>query len=54
MLCILIGAIILSLNTQVGLNMHPNDEIGDTSSSLRGSTSSFDFEIEIVPISVYN
>ena len=54
MLWILIGAIILSLNIQVGLNMHPCDEIGDASSSLRGSTSSFDFEIEIMPISEYN
>ena len=26
---------------QVGLNMHPYDDIGDASSSLRGSTSSF-------------
>ena len=36
----LIGAIILSINIQVGLNMHLCDDIGDASSSLRGSTSS--------------
>ena len=41
MLCTLIGAIILSINIHVGLNMHPNDDIGDASSSLRGSTSSW-------------
>ena len=41
MLCTLIGAIILSINIHVGLNMHPYDDIGDASSSLRGSTSSF-------------
>ena len=41
MLCTLIGAIILSINIQVGLNMHLYDDIGDASSSLRGSTSSF-------------
>ena len=41
MLCTLIGAIILSINIQVGLNMHPYDDIGDALSSLRGSTSSF-------------
>ena len=40
MLCTLIGAIILSINIQVGLNMHQYDHIGDASSSLRGSTSS--------------
>ena len=40
MLCTLIGAIILSINIQVGLNMHLYDDIGDASSSLRGSTSS--------------
>ena len=40
MLCTLIGAIILSINIQVGLNMHLYD-IGDASSSLRGSTSSW-------------
>ena len=28
MLCTLIGAIILSINTQVGLNMHLYDDIG--------------------------
>ena len=39
-----IGAIIswfLSINVQVGLNMHLYDNIGDASSSLWGSTSSF-------------
>ena len=41
MLCTLIGAIILSINIQVGLNMHLYDDIGDASSSLRGSPSSF-------------
>ena len=41
MLCTMIGAIILSINIQVGLNMHLYDDIGDASSSLRGSTSSF-------------
>ena len=41
MLCTLIGAIILSINIQVGLNMHLYDDIGDASSSLIwGSTSS--------------
>ena len=39
--CTLIGAIILSINIQVGLNMHLYDDIGDASSSLRGSTSSY-------------
>ena len=42
MLCTLIGAVILSINMHVGLNMHLYDDIGDASSSLRGSTSSFD------------
>ena len=32
---------ILSINIQVGLNMHLYDDIGDASSSLWGSTSSF-------------
>ena len=41
MLCTLIGAIILSINIHVGLDMHLYDDIGDASSSLRGSTSSF-------------
>ena len=41
MLCTLIGAIILSINIQVGVNMHLYDDIGDALSSLRGSTSSF-------------
>ena len=34
MLCTLIGAIILSINIQVGLNMDLCDDIGDASSSL--------------------
>ena len=41
MLCTLIVSIILSINIQVGLNMYPYDDIGDASSSLRGSTSIF-------------
>ena len=51
MLCTLISAIILFINIQVGLNMHLYIyiyiyiyiyvDIGDASSSLRGSTSSF-------------
>ena len=45
MLWTLIGAIILSINIQVGLNMHPYDDIGHASSSLRGSTSSFKIKI---------
>ena len=45
MLCTLIGAIILSINIQVGLNMHLYDDIGDASSSLRGSTSSLHTEV---------
>ena len=45
MLCTLIGAIILSINIQVGLNMHLYDDIGDASSSLRGSTSSFNWYV---------
>ena len=40
MLDTLIGAIILSINIQVGLNMHLYVDIGDVSSSLWGSTSS--------------
>ena len=31
------------INIQVGLNLHLYDDIGDASSSLWGSTSSFDF-----------
>ena len=42
-LCTLIGAIILSINIQVGLDMHLYDDIGDASSSLRGSTSSWTY-----------
>ena len=34
MLCTLIGEIILSVNIQVGLNMHLSDDIGNASSSL--------------------
>ena len=41
MLCTLIGAIILSINMQVGLNMHLYDDIGDASLFLGGSTSSY-------------
>ena len=41
MLCTLIGAIILSINIQVGLNIHLYDDIGHASSSLRLSTSSY-------------
>ena len=41
MLCTMIGAIILSKSIHVGLNMHLYDDIGDASSSLRASTSSF-------------
>ena len=41
MLCTLIGAIILSINIQVGLNMHLYDDMRNASSSLLGSTSSF-------------
>ena len=37
----MIGAIILSINIQVGLNMYPYDDIGDASSSLWWSTSSY-------------
>ena len=40
MLCTMIGAIILSINIQLGLDMYPYDDIGDASSSLWGSTSS--------------
>ena len=40
----MIGAIILSINIQVGLNMHLYDDIGDASSSLWGSTSSLYME----------
>ena len=36
MLCTLIVAIILSINIQVGLNMHLYHDIGDTSLSLEG------------------
>ena len=41
MLCTLIGAIILSINIRVGVNMHLYDDIGDASPSLRGLTTSF-------------
>ena len=43
MLCTLIGVIILSINIQVGLNMHLYNDIGDASASLRGSTSGIFF-----------
>ena len=36
----MIGPIILSINIQVGLNMHLYNDIGDASSSHWGSTSS--------------
>ena len=39
MLYTLIAAIILSINIQVGLNMHLYDDIGDASSSHWESTS---------------
>ena len=42
MLCTLIGAIILSINIQEGLNLHLYEGIEDALSSLRWSTSSFD------------
>ena len=41
MQCTLVGAIILSIKIQEGLNMHKYDDIGDVSLSLRGPTSSF-------------
>ena len=47
MMCTLIGAIILSIKIQVGLNMHLYDGIGDALSSLRGSTSSISLGIVI-------
>ena len=53
MLCTLIGAIILFINIQVGLNMHLYDDIGDASSSLRGSTSSFIFFFLKLDFSVF-
>ena len=40
MLWTLIGAIILSINIQAGLNLHLYGDIGDALSSLGGSTSS--------------
>ena len=43
MLCTLIGAIILFINIQVGLNMHLHDDIGNASPFLRGTTSSLIF-----------
>ena len=53
MLCTLIGAIILSINIQVGFNMHLNDDIGDASSSLRGSTLAFFHSLQNVFISTF-
>ena len=47
MLCTLIGAIILSIIIQVGLNMHR-----DASSSLRGSTSSLEKWILLLEINI--
>ena len=43
MLCTLTGAIIVSINILVGLSMYLYDDIGDVSSSLRGSTFIFFF-----------
>ena len=48
MLCTLILAIVLSINIQVGLNMHPYDDIGDALSSLRGLISSSYMEILLI------
>ena len=36
MLCTLIGAIFLSINIQVGLNMHLYEDIGDASRPFEG------------------
>ena len=47
MLCTLIGAIVLSINIHVGLDMHLYDDIGDASSSLRGSTSSLKYLLKM-------
>ena len=52
MLCTLIGAIILSINIQVGLNMHLYDDIGDASSSLRESTYSLKGFLQYIPKSI--
>ena len=52
MLCTLIGAIILSINIQVGLNMHLLMTSGDASSSLRGSTSSLYGQWSIVAFNI--
>ena len=41
----IIGAIILSINIQVGLNMHLYDDIGNATLSLRGSTSSYIYSL---------
>ena len=48
MLCTLIGAIILSINILVGLNMHLYDDIGDASSALRGLTSSLSLNQTVI------
>ena len=42
------GAIILSIKIQVGLNMQLYHDIGDASSSLRRSISSFEFVFELL------
>ena len=53
MLCTLIGAIILSINIHVGLDMHLYDDIGDASSSLQGSTSSFNLLCPVIKYQKY-
>ena len=52
MLCTLIGAIILSINIQVGLDMHLYDDIGDALSSFRGSTSNLNSSSPFLNISI--
>ena len=47
-LAYVIGVIMLSINIQVGLNMHLYDDIGDALSSLRGSTSSFILWVQLL------
>ena len=53
MLCTLIGVIILSINIQVPFNLHLYDDIGDASSSLRGSTSSRFFQLDSYHVKIY-
>ena len=51
MLCTLIGAIILSINIQLCLNMYPYDDIGDA-----GSTSSCEMkggELKLHEVTVF-